>query len=85
MSEYQVIGTIIGAFVLAGVLSYVLTPVVKRFAYTIGAIDVPKDNRRMHKKPIPRLGGLAIFIGFLGAMLVFYRFDMQMLSIRSAR
>lgn len=81
MSEYQVIGTIIGAFVLAGVLSYVLTPVVKRFAYTIGAIDVPKDNRRMHKKPIPRLGGLAIFIGFLGAMLVFYRFDMQMLSI----
>ena len=50
MSEYQVIGTIIGAFVLAGVLSYVLTPVVKRFAYTIGAIDVPKDNRRMHKR-----------------------------------
>ena len=81
MSEYQVIGAIIGAFVLAGVLSYVLTPAVKRFAYKIGAIDVPKDTRRMHKEPIPRLGGLAIFIGFLGAMLVFYRFDMQMLSI----
>ncbi len=81
MSEYQVIWTIIGAFVLSGVLAYMLTPLVKRFAYAIGAIDVPKDNRRMHKKPIPRLGGLAIFIGFLGALLVFYRFDMQMLSI----
>ncbi len=81
MSEYQVIWTIIGAFVLSGVLAYMLTPLVKRFAYAIGAIDVPKDNRRMHKKPIPRLGGLAIFIGFLGAILVFYRFDMQMLSI----
>ena len=81
MSEYQVIWTIMGAFVLSGVLAYMLTPLVKRFAYAIGAIDVPKDNRRMHKKPIPRLGGLAIFIGFLGAILVFYRFDMQMLSI----
>lgn len=81
MSEYQVIGMIIGAFVISGVLSYALTPFVKRFAYKIGAIDVPKDSRRMHKRPIPRLGGLAIFIGFLGAMLLFYRFDIQMLSI----
>lgn len=72
---------IIGAFVISGVLSYALTPFVKRFAYKIGAIDVPKDSRRMHKRPIPRLGGLAIFIGFLGAMLLFYRFDIQMLSI----
>lgn len=81
MSEYQIIGTILGAFVLAGVLAYVLTPLIKRFAHKIGAIDVPKDNRRMHKKPIPRLGGLAIFIGFAGAMLVFFPFDKTMLSI----
>ncbi len=81
MSEYQVIGMIVGAFILSGILSYALTPLVKRFAYKIGAIDVPKDSRRMHKKPTPRLGGLAIFIGFMGAMLVFYKFDVQMLSI----
>lgn len=66
MSEYQVIGTIIGAFVLAGVLSYALTPVVKRFAYTIGAIDVPKDSRRMHKKPIPALGRTGDFYRIFG-------------------
>lgn len=79
--EYQIIGRILAAFVAAGIVSYVLTPLVKRFAHAIGAIDVPKDNRRMHKKPIPRLGGLAIFIGFLAAMLVFYPFDQQMLSV----
>ena len=81
MSEYQVIGMIVGAFILSGILSYALTPLVKRFAYKIGAIDVPKDTRRMHKKPTPRLGGLAIFIGFMGAMLVFFEFDVQMLSV----
>ena len=56
MSEYIVIGTIIAAFAVAAVLSYFFTPPVKNFAHKVGAIDVPKDARRMHKKPIPRLG-----------------------------
>lgn len=81
MSEYQVIGTIIAAFAVAGVLAYFLTPFVKRFAHRVGAIDVPKDNRRMHKTPIPRMGGLAIFIAFLCAMLIFADFTEQLLSI----
>ena len=33
------------------------------------------------KSQLPRLGGLAIFIGFMGAMLVFFEFDVQMLSV----
>ena len=45
---------------LAAVISYLASPFVKKLAFKIGAVDVPKDNRRMHKKPIPRLGGLAI-------------------------
>lgn len=53
------------AFILAMLVSYWLTPFVIRLAYKIGAIDVPKDNRRVHKKPIPRLGGLAIYAGFV--------------------
>ena len=52
-------------------LSCALTPLVKVVAKKIGAIDVPKDNRRMHKTPIPRLGGLAIFAGFLVSVLIF--------------
>ncbi|MCI7126133.1 MAG: undecaprenyl/decaprenyl-phosphate alpha-N-acetylglucosaminyl 1-phosphate transferase [Agathobaculum sp.] len=81
MPEYIVIGKIIAAFIAAGVLAYLFTPHVKRFAQKIGAIDVPKDNRRMHREPIPRLGGLAIFGGFLCAILIFGKLDQQMLCV----
>lgn len=65
------------ALVVAMVVSFVSTPVVKAFAQKVGAIDVPKDNRRMHKAPIPRLGGLAIFFGFLLAVLIFVEMTPQ--------
>ena len=58
------------ALLTALVISFLMTPVVKTFAYKVGAVDVPKDARRMHKVPIPRLGGLAIFIGFMVSVLV---------------
>ena len=61
----QLVAYVILALLVALVVSFLMTPVVKTFAYKVGAIDVPKDNRRMHKEPIPRLGGLAIFIAFL--------------------
>ena len=68
---YHVVFAVLAAFFLSGVLSFLLTPPVKRLAYKIGAVDVPKDTRRMHKRPIPRLGGLAIFFAFLvSAVLV---------------
>ena len=44
------------AMAVAAVVSFASTPLVKTLAYKVGAIDVPKDNRRMHKVPIPRLG-----------------------------
>lgn len=81
MSEYIVIGTIIAAFAIAAVMSYFFTPPVKNFAHKVGAIDVPKDARRMHKKPIPRLGGLAIYGGFLCSILIFGQLDETMLCV----
>ena len=81
MSEYIVIGTIIAAFAVAAVLSYFFTPPVKNFAHKVGAIDMPKDARRMHKKPIPRLGGLAIYGGFLCSILIFGQLDETMLCV----
>ena len=59
------------AFLVAALLSFVLTPPVKTLAGRIGAVDVPKDARRMHHVPIPRLGGLAIFLAFLLTTLLF--------------
>lgn len=59
------------AFAIAFVLSLATTPLAKRVAYLIGAVDVPRDNRRMHKRPIPRCGGLAIIFGFMASVLCF--------------
>ncbi|MBQ5536151.1 MAG: undecaprenyl/decaprenyl-phosphate alpha-N-acetylglucosaminyl 1-phosphate transferase, partial [Oscillospiraceae bacterium] len=70
-----------GAVLCAMIVSYLMCPLVKSFAYKIGAIDVPKDNRRMHKKPTPRLGGLAIFLGFIVSILLFVNIDHQMQGI----
>jgi len=57
-------GDIAIAFLLAFITAYVLTPYTMRLAKKVGAIDIPND-RRVNKKPMPRLGGLAVICGFL--------------------
>ena len=59
------------AFIVSFAFTFATTPLVRRFAFKIGAIDITKDNRRMHKKPTPRIGGLAIIFGFTVATLCF--------------
>ena len=59
------------AFIVSFAFTFATTPLVRRFAFKIGAIDIPKDNRRMHKKPTPRTDGLAIIFGFTVATLCF--------------
>ena len=68
MPMFVKIGVAVG---VAFILSLAATPGVKWFAHRIGAIDVPKDTRRVHKSPIPRLGGMAIFIAFLLSVVLF--------------
>ena len=58
-------GDIAIAFLLAFITTLVLTPYTIKIAKKIGAVDVPKDERRMHNKPMPKFGGPAIVIGFL--------------------
>ena len=69
------------ALAVAAAISYLATPFVKKLAFRIGAVDVPKDNRRMHKTPIPRLGGLAIVIAFLLCTFLFVKLEKQMQGI----
>ncbi len=71
----------LAAMAAAVAISFLSTPLVKTLAYKVGAIDVPKDNRRMHKVPIPRLGGLAIFLAFLLSALIFADIDRQLQGI----
>ena len=81
--ETQLFGYVMLALLVALVVSFLASPLVKNFAYKVGAIDVPKDARRMHKTPTPRLGGLAIFLGFMVSVILFVpiRGDREMQSI----
>ena len=75
--ELRLIGFVIAAMAVAGVVAFFTTPVVRVLAQKIGAMDVPKDARRMHDHPIPRMGGLAIFLGFLLTVLLFAQLTTQ--------
>jgi len=59
-------------FVIACVATAILTPFSIRLAYRVGAVDVPKDERRAHAKPMPRIGGLAFIAGFFISTLIIF-------------
>ncbi|MFC4777837.1 glycosyltransferase family 4 protein [Paenibacillus sp. GCM10023252] len=60
-------------FVIALILAIIMTPLVKRFAFFVGAIDKP-NHRKVHTRIMPRMGGLAIYTAFVGAFLVLVPF-----------
>jgi UDP-GlcNAc:undecaprenyl-phosphate GlcNAc-1-phosphate transferase len=51
-------------FSLAFIISFLATPIARKIAFRFDVVDIPKDDRRMHNKPIALLGGLAIVTGF---------------------
>lgn len=61
-------GDIAIAFLLAFITAFVITPYTIRLAKKVGAVDIPND-RRVNKKPMPRLGGLAVIAGFLVSVI----------------
>ena len=58
-------------FLAAFILTFLQMPFVIRLAKKKGFLDVPKDSRRVHKKPIPVGGGIAMVISVTILMLVF--------------
>jgi UDP-GlcNAc:undecaprenyl-phosphate GlcNAc-1-phosphate transferase len=64
---------VIGLFIF--LLCYVFTPIVKHLAWKIGAVDVPLDGRRMHRRSIPRDGGVAIFGAFFIGLALLNTWD----------
>lgn len=61
-------------------ISTLLVPIVKKIAFHIGALDIP-DARKVHTKPMPRLGGLAIYIAFILGYMFFATPSTEMNSI----
>jgi UDP-GlcNAc:undecaprenyl-phosphate/decaprenyl-phosphate GlcNAc-1-phosphate transferase len=68
-----------GALIAFGIV-VLLTPAVGGMARLLGVVDRP-GGRRLNKRPIPRLGGLAIFLGILVPSLAFLSFDGEMRGI----
>jgi UDP-GlcNAc:undecaprenyl-phosphate GlcNAc-1-phosphate transferase len=59
----------LAAFFVALIVAFFSTPIAKKIALRSGAVDVPKDARRMHKKPMALMGGLAVIFGFSASAL----------------
>ena len=57
-------------FIAGFLITLAATPVVRRLALIVGVIDTPDAHRKHHKAPVAYLGGLAVFMGFMAAMLV---------------
>ncbi len=77
----QVVGTAAAALFTAAIVALISTPVVRSLAYRVHAVDVPRDSRRMHDHPIPRMGGLAIFFGFILSVLIYVPLTEQLRSM----
>ncbi len=61
-------------------VSVLLVPIVKKVAVHINAMDEPNE-RKIHKVPMPRLGGLAIYLSFLLGYILYGEITTQMISI----
>src|SRR4030042_4313409 len=68
-------------FSLSLILSLYLTPVMRRAALQFGIVDRPDGRLKKHKKPMPYLGGVAIYLSFLLALAFTFKFDQEVLGL----
>ena len=74
--------SVILSFALAYLVAFSALPLVRVLAFKVNAVDVPKDKRRMHKRPIPLMGGIAIYLGFIVGVACFTQtIDKEILGI----
>ena len=68
--DYYMFIRILIVVLVSFLFSYLMVPIVKSIANHVNALDMPNE-RKVHKVPIPRLGGLAIYAGFLFGYMAF--------------
>ncbi|MEA1974078.1 MAG: MraY family glycosyltransferase [Bacillota bacterium] len=66
-------------FLIAFAMCIILTPISMKIAKRINAIDLPKGERKIHAKPIPRLGGIAIFVSTLITMVYYSNYSFNII------
>lgn len=72
---------IAAASVTTFLFTFFFVPVARYIAEKIGAVDLPKEERRMHNYALPRLGGLAVFFGFLVGVLAFVGLNRKIIGL----
>ena len=55
---------------LAIIISFLITPLIRKLAFKFSVVSIPKDSRRIHNKTMPLMGGLAIYISFVLCLLL---------------
>ena len=76
VNGYNIIEILLFTFLV----SLILVAISKKIAYHVGALDMPNE-RKVHKKPMPRLGGLGIYGAFVFGYIMYGSLTTQMLSI----
>ncbi len=67
-------------FLFSFLLTFLLTPLVRIVATKLKVLDVP-DERKIHKKPIPLMGGLAICISYLATIFLNFSFSIELKGV----
>lgn len=62
------------AFLISLVISYLITPLFEKLGFKFGAVDVPDEKRKIHLRPVPRIGGVAIYIATLVTLIASYQY-----------
>ena len=73
------------SFGLAAVLAFLVglygTPIARAAAMRFGVVDQPDGKLKTHREPVPYFGGLAIYLGVIIPLCLFYQFDKSVLAI----
>lgn len=84
--NYQSMAIVVAAMAASMVVTMICMPLVRRLAIRLGAIDMPgkagtDSERHLHAEPTPRMGGLAIFIGFVVSLLMLMQINLRLGSM----
>jgi len=71
-------------FSISGALSFLITPIIRKIAIYLKAFDVP-NQRKVHSKPIPRLGGVAIYLVFNIILVGLAKFEFLFINLEFLR
>jgi len=74
--------TILAVFIISLTISLVLTPFITKVGIRYGLLDMPNE-RKIHKFPVPRIGGIAIFSSFISTLIIINLFNSSIISLFS--